>query len=260
MNSHIVQALRVILLNGGLYLNTIAHMIVCLPVLFMPRRFLWRAVDSWVSVNHWLLWTICGIDFDIRGAERLPSGPLLVAVKHQSTWETYSLLYLFSDPAYVLKRELMWLPIFGWYCIKARMIPVRRGARAAALAEMTERARKEIADGRQIAIFPEGTRRAPDAEPSYKYGVAHLYGELAVPCVPIALNSGLYWPRRSWRMRPGTIRVEILDPIPPGLHPDAFLIALQNQIEPATARLVSQGRSEIEAYDRQVAFRSTPST
>jgi 1-acyl-sn-glycerol-3-phosphate acyltransferase len=137
--------------------------------------------------------------------------------------------------------------------MKARMIPVRRGARAAALAAMTEGAKREIARGRQIVIFPEGTRRAPDAEPSYRYGVAHLYGELAVPCLPIALNSGLFWPRRSLHMRPGTIRVEVLEPIAPGMHPDAFLVALQNQIEPATARLVSAGRSEIEADDREAA-------
>jgi 1-acyl-sn-glycerol-3-phosphate acyltransferase len=255
-----VQVLRAVLFNTGFYLNTAVHMIVCLPVLLMPRRMLWRAVDSWAKVNHWLLWTICGIDFEIRGVERIPPGPLLVAVKHQSAWETYSLLHLFEDPAYVLKRELMWVPVFGWYCLKAQMIPVRRGARAVALAEITVRAKEEISRGRQIAIFPEGTRRAPDDGPNYKYGVAHLYGELNVPCVPIALNSGLYWPRRSWRMRPGTIRVEVLEAIPPGMHPDAFLVALQNQIEPATARLVSAGRSEIEAYDRQVAFRHTPNS
>jgi 1-acyl-sn-glycerol-3-phosphate acyltransferase len=133
------------------------------------------------------------------------------------------------------------------------MIPVRRGQRSAAMAAMAERAKQEIARKRQIIIFPEGTRRAPDAEPNYKFGVAYLYGELGVPCLPIALNSGLYWPRRSWNMRPGVIRVEILEPIAPGMHPDAFLIALQNQIEPATARLISAGRSEIEAAEREAA-------
>jgi 1-acyl-sn-glycerol-3-phosphate acyltransferase len=123
------------------------------------------------------------------------------------------------------------------------------------MSAMAARARKEIARSRQIIIFPEGTRTAHDAEPNYKYGVAYLYGELGVPCLPIALNSGLYWPRRSWNMRPGTIRVEILKPIPPGLHPDAFLVRLQNELEPATTRLVSAGRSEIEARERREAFR-----
>ena len=247
---------RAVLFNVLFYLNTILHMFVFLPVLALPRTVLWQAVGSWVAVNHWLLRTICGIDFEIVGAERIPKGPLIVAAKHQSAWETYSLLGLFTDPVYVLKRELMWIPVFGWYCLKARMIPVRRGIGATTLAALAERAKKEIALGRQIMIFPEGTRQAPDAEGNYKYGVAHLYGELDVPCLPIALNAGLYWPRRSWTMRPGTIRVEILDPIPPGLHPDAFLTVLKNQLEPATARLVSAGRSEIGAYERRMASRT----
>ena len=250
-----MNPLRAILFNLCFYVNTILYMIVCLPVLVLPRHALWRAVGSWTSVNLWLLCNICGIKFEFQGIERIPPGPLIVAAKHQSTGETYALLGLFADPVYVLKRELMWIPIFGWYCLKARMIPVNRGAGTAVMSAMAARARDEIARSRQIIIFPEGTRRPPDAEPNYKYGVAFLYGELGVPCVPIALNSGLYWPRRSWHMRPGTIRVEILEPIPPGLHPDAFLARLQNELEPATARLVSAGRSEIEAQERRDAFR-----
>ena len=246
-----MSALRTVLFNLCFYANTILYMIVCLPVFLLPRPVLWRAVNSWVSVNLWLLRTICGITFEFHGLERIPPGPLLVAAKHQSTGETYALLKLFADPTYVLKRELMWLPLFGWYCLKARMIPVDRGARAGVLIALVKRARQEIARERQIIIFPEGTRRAPDAEPDYKHGVAFLYGKLGVPCLPIALNSGLYWPRRSWHMRPGIIRVEILDPIPPGMHPDAFLTRLQNELEPATARLVSAGRSEIEARRRR---------
>jgi len=250
-----VQTFRALLFNVCLYLNTLSYMIVCLPVLLLPRRVLWRAVASWASVNNRLLYAICGVDFEIVGRERIPAGPLLVAAKHQSAWETYVLLGLFRDPTYVLKRELMWIPIFGWYCMKAGLIPVARGGRTRTLAKMTKRAKREIALKRQIIIFPEGTRRAADAEPAYKRGVAALYGELNVPCLPIALNSGLYWPRRSWRIQPGTIRVEILEPIPPGLHPDAFLARLQNEIEPATTRLVSAGRSEIAARERYEAFR-----
>jgi 1-acyl-sn-glycerol-3-phosphate acyltransferase len=252
-----MSPLRTILFNLCFYLNTMLYMIVCLPVLALPRRALWRAVDSWTSVNLWLLDKICGVKFEFHGRERIPPGPLIVAAKHQSTGETYALLGLFADPVYVLKRELMWIPIFGWYCWKARMIPVNRGARAAALAEMSKRAKQEIAHRRQIIIFPEGTRRPPDAKSNYKYGVAFLYSELNVPCLPIALNSGLYWPRRSWHMRPGTIRVEILEPILPGMHPDAFLARLQNELEPATARLLSAGRSEIEARERREAFRKS---
>jgi 1-acyl-sn-glycerol-3-phosphate acyltransferase len=251
-----MNALRALLFNLCFYINTIFYMIACLPVLVLPRRLLWRAVNSWVSTNLWFLRVICGITFEFEGVERIPPGPLLVASKHQSTGETYALLPYFADPVFVLKRELMWIPVFGWYCLKARMIPVNRGARSAALAAMAKRARREMARRRQIIIFPEGTRRSPDAEPAYKYGVAFLYGELNVPCLPVALNSGLYWPRRSWRMQPGTIRVEFLEPIAPGLHPDAFLTRLQNVLEPATARLVAVGRNEIDARERRAGRRN----
>jgi 1-acyl-sn-glycerol-3-phosphate acyltransferase len=248
-----MNALRTVLFNLCFYVSTILYMIVCLPVLLMTRKMLWRVVDSWIDTNLWFLRVIFGITIEFSGTERIPEGPLLVASKHQSTAETYALLKLFRDPVYILKRELMWIPIFGWYVAKARMIPVKRGARAGVMAAMAESARRAIKRNRQILIFPEGTRQPPDATPNYKYGVAFLYGELGVPCLPVALNAGLYWPRRSWNMRPGVIRIEVLEPIPPGLHPDAFLTRLQNELEPATARLVSQGRSEIEARERRAA-------
>ena len=236
--------LRSLVFNVCFYLNTIIHLLVYLPVLVLPRRTVWMVVCTWSAINHWLLRVLCGIDFEIRGIERIPSGPLLVASKHQSAWETFTLPTLFDDPVFILKRELMWLPFFGWYLAKSKTIPVQRGARKVALAAATERAKIEISRGRQILIFPEGTRRSPKAEPAYKYGVAHLYAELGVPCLPIALNSGLYWPRRTWRLRPGTIRVQILEPIPPGLDPQAFIARLQNEIETATTRLLAEGGAE----------------
>jgi 1-acyl-sn-glycerol-3-phosphate acyltransferase len=110
---------------------------------------------------------------------------------------------------------------------------------------MTERARLELSHNRQLVIFPEGTRRAPGAEPRYKYGVAQLYAAEGVPCVPIALNSGLFWPRRSLLHVPGKILVEVLDPIPPGLDKDVFFARLQNDIETATARLIAESKAKM---------------
>jgi 1-acyl-sn-glycerol-3-phosphate acyltransferase len=147
----------------------------------------------------------------------------------------------------VLKRELMWLPVFGWYVAKAEMIPIRRGAGGTALGEITERAKVKIARGRQLILFPEGTRRAVGAEPVYKFGVVRLYHELGVRCFPVALNSGVFWPRRTFRIYPGTIRMEFLEPIEPGLPEDEFKTRMQDAIETATARLVAQGRAELEA-------------
>jgi len=139
----------------------------------------------------------------------------------------------------------MWIPFFGWYAWKAGMIPIDRSKGSQALADMNARARRELARDRPIIIFPEGTRRPPGAEPRYKYGVARLYAEMGVSCLPIALNSGLFWPRRSMRRYPGTILVEILDPIPPGLEQEAFFQRLQRDVEAATARLVTEGEREL---------------
>jgi 1-acyl-sn-glycerol-3-phosphate acyltransferase len=141
----------------------------------------------------------------------------------------------------------MWLPLFGWLATKAGMIPIDRAARVSSLARMAARARDEIARGRQIVIFPEGTRRAPGAEPRYLPGVAYLYAETGLACVPVALNSGLVWPRRSWRRLPGTVLVEVLDSIPPGLDRRTFLARLQSVTEEATARLVRESANRNQA-------------
>ena len=237
--------LRSAVFNVLFYLNLLVHFLIAIPTLVMPRIAIVRLAQSWGRTNNWLLRAVCGIKVEYRGLEKIPPGALLVASKHQSLWETFALLWLFSDPAFILKRELQWIPFFGWYAMRAGMIPVDRGRRGQALADMTERARVELGRGRQIVIFPEGTRRAPGAEPSYKFGIAHLYGETGMPCLPIALNSGLFWPRRSFMRYPGIIVAEILDPIPPGLGKAEFAARLQQDIEAATARLVAEGEREL---------------
>ena len=240
-----VILLRSIAFNALFYLNTFVFLIIALPTFFMPYRAIIAVAKSWGRVNLVLLRAVAGIKYEIRGREKIPGGPLIVAAKHQSAWETFALLPLIDNPVYILKRELQWIPIFGWLTIKGRMVPVDRGGGAQALAAMIDRARAELAENRQLIIFPEGTRRPAGADPRYKVGVAHLYAAGGVPCLPIALNSGLFWPRRSlWRF-PGTVIAEILDPISPGLDKDAFFARLQNDIETATARLVAEGRSKM---------------
>jgi 1-acyl-sn-glycerol-3-phosphate acyltransferase len=240
-----VLVLRSIVFNILFYLNLTVLIIAALPTLVMPRWAIIGVAKFWARSNFWLLRTVCGITVEFRGLDKIPSGPLLVSAKHQSLWETFALLLLVGDPAYIMKRELMWIPFFGWYTWKAGMIPVDRGKGSQALSDMNECVRQELAHNRQIIIFPEGTRRPPGAEPRYKYGVAHLYGETGVPCLPIALNSGLYWPRRSIYRYPGTIRVEVLDPIPPGLGKEAFFERLQHDVEMVSARLVAEGEREL---------------
>ena len=238
---------RSVLFNVLFYLNLLVYLIAALPTLVMPRGGIVAVAKLWARTNLWLLRAVCGTKAEIRGVGSIPPGPLLVSSKHQSLWETFALLPILSDPAYIMKRELMWIPFFGWYAWKAGMIPVDRNKGSQALADMNACARRELARDRQIIIFPEGTRRSPGADPRYKYGVVHLYSEMGVPCVPIALNSGLFWPRRSLRRNPGTIRVEVLDPIPPGLGKDEFFERLQRDVEAATGRLVAEGRRELLA-------------
>jgi 1-acyl-sn-glycerol-3-phosphate acyltransferase len=242
-----VLIIRSSLFNILFYVNLLFLLIAALPTLIMPRAGILAIAKLWARINLWLLRAICNITVEFRGLEKIPTGPLIVACKHQSLWETFALLLLLSDPAYIMKRELMWIPFFGWCTRKAGMIAIDRGKGAQALADMSLAAANALACNRQIVIFPEGTRRAPGAEPRYKYGVVHLYLETGVPCLPIALNSGLFWPRRSLRRYPGTIRVQILDPMAPGLDKVAFFELLQREIEVATASLVSEGQHELAA-------------
>lgn len=231
---------RTLLFNVAFYLNFIVLGVVLAPVLLLPTRYVLRVAKFWAGSNLWWHRVIVGIKEDIRGAEHIPQGAAIVAAKHQSVWETMRVFTLLPKPAYILKRELMWIPLFGWYLARSGMIPVDRGKRSAALRSMTDYARKAVADERQIIIFPEGTRMAPGAPPQYKYGVVHLYEKLGIPVAPVALNAGLYWPRRSLAHRKGTITLQFLPHIPPGLDPKRFADLLQETIEEATQPLLGQ--------------------
>jgi 1-acyl-sn-glycerol-3-phosphate acyltransferase len=240
-----VIIIRSILFNLLFYLNLAILLIAAIPTLVMPRGAILAMAKTWGRTTLWLLRAVCRIDVEWCGLEKIPPGGVLVAAKHQSIWETFALIALFPDPTFVTKRELMWIPFFGWFAWRAGMIPVDRGAGKAALAGMKVYAGEALAQGRQIVIFPEGTRRPAGAAPKYKFGVAYLYAESGVPCVPIALNSGLFWPRRRFMRFPGTVRVEVLDPIPPGLDRDVFFAKLQHDIEAATARLIAEGARDL---------------
>ncbi len=233
---------RSLLFNAAFYLATGLWLIVALPTFFLPYRAIIRVAQAWGRTCLFLSRTIAGIDCEIRGLEKIPPGPLLVAAKHQSAWETFGLLPLFDNPTFIVKRELEWIPIFGWLMIKGRMVPVNRSRGREALAGMIARARVELADNRQLIIFPEGTRRPAGAEPRYKLGVAHVYEAEGVPCLPVALNSGLFWPRRTFLRKPGKVIVEILDPIPPGMEKEEFFKRLEREIEGASGRLLEEGR------------------
>lgn len=236
--------LRSLVFNVLFYLALAIYCIVAIPTLVLPKRAIITIAKAWGWTNLWLLRAVCGTGYELRGVEKIPPGPLLVASKHQSVWETFVLLLLVRNPVYILKRELLYIPLFGWYAWKADMIPVDRGKGSQALLAVAARAKASLAQGHQILIFPEGTRRAAGAEPKYKHGVVHLYAETGAACVPIALNAGLFWPRRSFLRYPGTAVLEVLDPIAPGLDKRDFAVALQDRIETATARLIAEARAK----------------
>jgi 1-acyl-sn-glycerol-3-phosphate acyltransferase len=242
--------LRSILFNFLFYVNTIGLVILGLPTLLMSRHAVFALARVWGRSSLWLLRTICGTKVEFRGIDRIPAAPFIIAPKHQSIWETFALTLLFGDFSFILKRELMFIPLFGWYLWKADQIAINRGKGGAALSQAALRAQRIFAQGRLLFIFPEGTRRPAGAPPKYKFGVAHLYDTSGVPCVPVALNSGLFWARRSWIRRPGTVLVEVLDPIAPGLDKQVFFERLQQQLESATEALIAESVSHDPSLKR----------
>lgn len=208
--------------------------ITFLPILLLPRRFnVWLA-QTWARTLFWGLKVFAGIDYRVIGTP--PKGAVLVAAKHMSMWDTLALGVLLDQPGIVLKRELLYIPFYGWYLWRAAAIPIDRGGGGDALRRMVRDARQTLVENRSILIFPEGTRQKPGAAPDYKPGVAGLYAMLHVPCVPVALNSGVYW--QGFIKKPGTIVLEFLEPIPAGLRRPQFMALLEQRIETATAALL----------------------
>ncbi len=231
--------LRSLAFNAAFYLWSIGLTLVTLPFyFFLPQEKAMGVVRLWARGMLWLLRVIAGTTFEVRGLANVPPGGALIASKHQSAWETLALLPILPDATYVMKAELKLIPIFGAYTVKAGMIHVDRAGGTAALRKLAERAREELAKGRQIIMFPEGTRRPPGAPPAYQTGIALLYRQLDAPAVPTALNSGLFWPRRKLVRHPGTIVVEFLPPIPPGLPTKTFLAELESAVEAGSDRLL----------------------
>ncbi|KQP77591.1 acyl-phosphate glycerol 3-phosphate acyltransferase [Methylobacterium sp. Leaf113] len=237
---------RSLAFNLAFYVVTTIIAIAGLPTL-VSRRAVIRLAQVWGRVTLWLLRVLGGVRVEFRGVENIPPGPLLVAAKHQSALETLALVTAFPDFAYILKRELLWIPLIGWYLSRAGMVAIDRSKGARAMATMNEAAAAAIRAGRQLIIFPEGTRRAPGAPPAYKLGITHLYAALGVPCLPVALNTGLHWPRHRLVRRPGTSVIEFLAPIPPGLDRPRFLELVQDRIESASDALEAAGRAELAA-------------
>jgi len=219
--------------------------VTCLPSILLPPGAVTWVQRTWVRGNFALLALVCDLRYEIRGWDRMPRGPCIIAAKHQSAWDTMIFALLIKRPGHILKRELLWVPVFGWYLLRAGGIAIDRKGGAAALKRMIASARRTISEGRHIVIFPEGTRVAVGARVPYHPGVAALYTQLKVPVVPVALNSGLFWGRRTFLKKPGRIVLEFLEPIPPGLRRREFLEVLQQRLESASVDRVAEGSADV---------------
>lgn len=243
-----IRSILFLLALGGL---TVPSALLLPLALIVPRTWVRTGTDIYIHAGLWLLRHLCKLDYVVRGMENIPDTPVLFASKHLSLWDSVVLPTLLRDPAAVLRSELARLVFFGQIMVKLGNIVIDRAGGMSATSAMLMEADQQIQSGRSVLIFPEGTRTRtlPFPHPRYKRGVVALYRKLNVPCVPVALNSGLFWPTQSLLLFPGTITVEILPPIPPGLDSGAFLQTLTDRIETSSRRLVEQAAGPVPEGD-----------
>jgi len=236
-----VIILRSLVFTAVFYVVSTIAAIAMTPLLLGRRRWIVQAIGVWARAVMWALRVICGVKVEVRGREFMPTGPALIAAKHHGMFDTIAPFALLPDAAYVLKKELLIIPFYGWYSVKGGMIAVDRAGHATALKKLVKDTRERMAEDRQVVIFPEGTRKEPGEAPDYKPGIAALYRDLALPCTPLATNSGVHWPAHGFIRRPGTVVFEFLEPIPAGLKRGEFMKTLEARIEGASNALLAEG-------------------
>jgi 1-acyl-sn-glycerol-3-phosphate acyltransferase len=230
--------LRSLIFVAAFYVWSIAAVIVLFPVLLGPRRWTMKVMAVWAAGFTLMLRVICDIRVEIRGREFMPKGAAFVAAKHQCMFDALGVLAIYPDACFVTKKELFAIPFFGWYSARAGMIAVDRSGQSKALRKLVADARQRMSEARQLIIFPEGHRMAPGVRGKYQPGVAALYRELDLPCIPVATNSGVHWPAHGFIRRPGVIVLEFLEPIPTGLNRATFMRILEERIETASEKLL----------------------
>jgi 1-acyl-sn-glycerol-3-phosphate acyltransferase len=237
--------LRSLLFNLLFFAWAVISAAIFAPFFILSSEASLKAGRPWAKLTIIMAEWICGVRYEIRGREYITNGPVIYASKHQSAWDTAIFLVLLKNPAYVLKRELLRLPLWGWYLWRMKMIAIDRSAKASAMKDMIRQAQNRLREARPIVIFPEGTRMAPGAEPYYHPGITALYSQLEVPVIPVALNSGVYWGKNAFIKRPGKIIMEFLPPIPPGLNKAEFMIRLKGETETASQRLLLESKKPV---------------
>ncbi|NSM56640.1 1-acyl-sn-glycerol-3-phosphate acyltransferase [Wolbachia endosymbiont of Atemnus politus] len=234
-----------LLFNLFLILWEVFYTLIALPVIFFPVRVVTIFSVYSVKVLLFMLRLLCKIEYEVRGGENIPKQPFVVASKHQSPLETFIFMLLFREVAFILKRELKWVPFAGLHFMALRMIFINRSDGVSSIHHIIELTRMRIKENRTVIIFPEGTRTAVKQKTKYKPGVAALYKVLSVPVLPVALNTGLFWPKSilSIRKNSGKAIIKILPPIYPGLSKDKFLENLEKTIEEKSSKLATEKTS-----------------
>lgn len=233
--------IRSLIFTVVFYAMSTAVALIMTPLLLAPRHWTTATLSVWGKAVTFCLRVICDIKVEVRGRHNLPQGGALIAAKHQCMFDIFGSFAFLPDACFVLKKELMIIPFFGWYAAKGGMIVVDRGGHSTALRKLVADAKDRFKAARQLVIFPEGTRKAPGEEPDYKPGIAALYRELEMPVIPLALNTGVHWPAHGFKRYPGTIVFEFLEPIPAGLKRGEFMRELEARIEDASNALVAEG-------------------
>lgn len=241
-----MKTLRATLFNIAFYGLTAVLAVLYLPLLLLPRAVMWKFAKLWAHIMLFLAHHICGIRMKLEGLEHRLEGQAIFAAKHQSAFETIALTAVLKKPAFVLKKELLYIPLFGLYLAKVGCVPIDRKAGASAIKLMVKSAKEKLEEGYTIVIFAEGTRTSPDNEnPTYHPGVAALYTQLGVPLVPVALNSGLCWGRKAVLKKPGLVTIRFLPPLAEGLNRKVFMAELREQVESHSAQLRDAERERL---------------
>lgn len=240
---HAIQWLRSLVFVVQMYLAMVVVALVCLPYSLISRTGALMACHGFARWVRFSAQHICGLKSEVRG--EVPAGEVLIASKHQSFFDIIIICSVVPRPKFIMKKELVWAPIFGWYALRVGSVPVDRGKRGQAIAKMMADVKAGSDAPGQLIIYPQGTRVAPGVKVPYKIGTALLYAQLEQPCVPAATNVGVFWPRRGLLRKPGLAVIEFLPPIPPGLDNTAFMARLTDEVETASDRLVAEARAQI---------------
>lgn len=236
-----VQWVRSLIFIVQLYLVMLILGLVFAPFAIFTREAAFAACNSFCVWARWTARWMVGIRTEVRG--HVPTGEVIVAAKHQSFLDILLIFHALPRAKFIMKRELLWTPIIGIYAKRLGCVPVNRGKRGAAIAQMVKDVAAEFKDPGQLVIYPQGTRVAPGDYKAYKAGTGVLYDALGQPCVPVATNVGLFWPRKGILRKPGLAVVEFLEPLPAGMPRDRFMAELEQRVEASSTALMEEARN-----------------